>query len=207
MTISTSLLVNISENIMAEPHQVSISSVDATIAAHEKEGSHDAHLIALAVQIRHNLQYQHRWTKLTLHTVSPLDGKALPRPIISGLPPRKVYVHPDEQVEMLLQDAKQSKETNSEAQRPKQGNESGNSAPAPELEWVLPTHIREEWSLSRFSGVFSKISEVPPDEDQSAPAVQSKWRRTKRLLLAILSDDSSIVYYIVHDGIVKPRQN
>ena len=29
----------------------------------------------------------------------------------------------------------------------------------------------------------------------------------KRLLLATLDDDSTVVYYIVHDGIVKPRQN
>ena len=37
----------------------------------------------------------------------------------------------------------------------------------------------------------------------------NKWRTTqpKRLLLAILDDDSTIVYYIVHDGLVKPRQN
>jgi len=26
-------------------------------------------------------------------------------------------------------------------------------------------------------------------------------------LLATLTDDSTVVYYIMHDGIVKPRQN
>jgi len=31
--------------------------------------------------------------------------------------------------------------------------------------------------------------------------------RKKRLLLAVVSDDSTVVYYFVHDGIVKPRQN
>lgn len=37
----------------------------------------------------------------------------------------------------------------------------------------------------------------------------SKWRTTqpKRILLATLDDDSTVVYYIVHDGVVKPRQN
>lgn len=37
----------------------------------------------------------------------------------------------------------------------------------------------------------------------------TKWRisQPKRVLLATLDDDSTVVYYIVHDGIVKPRQN
>ena len=29
----------------------------------------------------------------------------------------------------------------------------------------------------------------------------------KRMLLATVDDDSTVVYYVVHDGIVKPRQN
>lgn len=37
--------------------------------------------------------------------------------------------------------------------------------------------------------------------------VPNKWRQTKRVVLATLSDDSTVVYYIVHDGLVKPRQN
>ena len=38
---------------------------------------------------------------------------------------------------------------------------------------------------------------------------EEEWRvpRTKRVLLAIVDDDSTIVYYIVHEGVVKPRQN
>jgi tRNA-splicing endonuclease subunit Sen15, fungi type len=37
----------------------------------------------------------------------------------------------------------------------------------------------------------------------------NKWRITqpKRVVMAILDDDSTVVYYIVHDGVVKPRQN
>ena len=40
--------------------------------------------------------------------------------------------------------------------------------------------------------------------------VGKNWRgdeRQKRVLLATLHDDSTVVYYIMHDGIVKPRQN
>lgn len=45
--------------------------------------------------------------------------------------------------------------------------------------------------------------------DEGEDAEPSKWRTTlpKRVLLATLDDDSTVVYYIVHDGIVKPRQN
>jgi tRNA-splicing endonuclease subunit Sen15 len=46
------------------------------------------------------------------------------------------------------------------------------------------------------------------DENEQIEAnEENEWRTTKRLLLATLDDDSTVVYYIVHDGIVKPRQN
>jgi tRNA-splicing endonuclease subunit Sen15 len=45
-----------------------------------------------------------------------------------------------------------------------------------------------------------ETEQVEDDED-------NEWRKTKRILLATLDDDSTVVYYIVHDGIVKPRQN
>jgi tRNA-splicing endonuclease subunit Sen15, fungi type len=163
-----------------------ISSIEALIGKEEVQGNDNLHHLQLATQVQHNLQYQHRWTRLKIHRISPLDGKSLPRPLVSGLPPRRLYVHPDEQVELLKKAA------------------DGDEEVAAELEWVLPTHLREEWSLSRFAEVFSKISKAPPDEEESEP---SKWRSTKRVLMAIASDDSTVVYYFVHDGIVKPRQN
>lgn len=84
----------------------------------------------------------------------------------------------------------------------------------PELEWVLPSQIQENWSLAKFAEVFDAIDVVPTRdsevEDEDDQSVGSKWRgrnRQKRLLLATLHDDSTVVYYIMHDGIVKPRQN
>lgn len=86
-----------------------------------------------------------------------------------------------------------------------------------EREWVLPTHLKEKWSLRRFAEVFDAVGKVPPDvegEDEhrgtemggGVKGVGSR-RGGKRVLLAIVADDSTVVYYIVHDGIVKPRQN
>lgn len=93
-----------------------------------------------------------------------------------------------------------------------------------EREWVLPTHLREKWSLRRFAAVFDAVGDVPEALEESAldaeveqengekgqesgDGVAKKRRGEKRVLLAAVNDDSTIVYYIVHDGIVKPRQN
>ena len=47
------------------------------------------------------------------------------------------------------------------------------------------------------------------NSDGAREGAENKWRlaNPKRALLATLDDDSTVVYYIVHDGIVKPRQN
>ena len=85
-----------------------------------------------------------------------------------------------------------------------------------EREWVLPTHLKEKWSLRRFAEIFDAVSETPPgmpqgDQEDEVKSLQKeedeKRKGGKRVLLATVSDDSTVVYYIVHDGIVKPRQN
>lgn len=89
-----------------------------------------------------------------------------------------------------------------------------------EREWVLPTHVREKWSLRRFAEVFDAVGVVPPGHEhvedgnmegemgsgEEKGGVGSR-RGGKRVLLATVADDSTVVYYVVHDGIVKPRQN
>ncbi|PQE13116.1 tRNA-splicing endonuclease subunit protein [Rutstroemia sp. NJR-2017a BBW] len=161
------------------------------------EPIHPPYLLHLAAVVLHNLQYQHDWTSLTIHTHSTLTNLPLPRPIVSGLPPKRAYIHPDEQVEIL-----------------KAEHDTGESImQVPELEWVLPTHLEEKWSLAQFSSIFDALETVPSGEgvekiDESA--VGARWQgknRQKRILLATLHDDSTVVYYIMHDGIVKPRQN
>jgi tRNA-splicing endonuclease subunit Sen15 len=164
-------------------------------------------LLGLARHVLHNLQYQHRWTDLTLHDVSPINGQPMPRPLLSGMPPRRIYVHPDEQVEMLIRAKLRSDSVEPNAQSASQTWE-----PTPEREWVLPTDLREEWTLRKFAQVFSSIGAIPPQLGSSEAGVSdanttSKWRITKRLLLAAIQSDSTIVYYVIHDGIVKPRPN
>ena len=125
-------------------------------------------------------------------------------------------MHPDEQVEMLRAGLREQDVR-------------------VEREWVLPTHLREKWSLRKFADVFDAVAEEPPEEDWAEeqgesglvgkatdgagnrkghtgsgldPSREGSGRRGgKRVLLATLSDDSTVVYYIVHEGLVKPRQN
>jgi tRNA-splicing endonuclease subunit Sen15, fungi type len=109
-------------------------------------------------------------------------------------------VHPDEQVEILKAEHETGIHIVQQAER----------------EWVLPTQLSEKWNLKAFAELFDAIDTMPPadvadvkdNDDQSQ--VGKEWRgneRQKRLLLATLHDDSTVVYYIMHDGIVKPRQN
>lgn len=177
--------------------------------------SDDDSLRQLALQIRHNLQYQHRWTNLELHTKSPLTGKPLERPLLSGLPPRRMYVNPDEQVDLLRRETARKKQHKLATSSSTESTDAGDSSITseiilqPELEWVFPSHLREEWTLRRFGVLFDSIGPTPSNTGSSSGAEEifSKWRITKRALLATLQDDSTIVYYFIHDGIVKPRQN
>ena len=79
--------------------------------------------------------------------------------------------------------------------------------------WVLPTHLQEKWSLRRFAEVFDGLGEESLGEEKGQDdGVQIRGEVKgkmcgKRVLLATLGDDSTVVYYVVHDGIVKPRQN
>jgi tRNA-splicing endonuclease subunit Sen15 len=134
-------------------------------------------LNTLAISVRYNLQYQHLWADITIHTeISENEHVVrLSRPLLSGKPPQRIYIHPDD---VLLSAEEQAKR-------------SGDGR-----EWVLPTSLLEKWSIKKFSSIFDAI----PSQKQFAD-------RPKRLLLATVSDDSTVVYYIVHDGIVKPRQN
>ncbi|OTB08449.1 hypothetical protein M426DRAFT_7764 [Hypoxylon sp. CI-4A] len=135
----------------------------------------------LAETVLDNLRHQHEWTELTLYTHSPVDGMPLPRPLISGMPPRRLYLHPDEQIEMLKAN-------------PSLG---GRIPETPVIEWVLPVHLAEKLSLGQFAFVF----------DTMPPMISVVANRIKRVLLATVHDDSTVVYYFMHDGIVKPRQN
>lgn len=158
--------------------------------------SHD-HITALANVVLNNVQYQHDWTQVQTHS-----QPNLPRPLIYGLPPKRLYVHPDEQVDIIRAEKERGEPI----------------AQEPELEWVLPLHLSEKWTPGQFAAVFDAINAIPPGgaADQDLPGFDdaaSQWKlwrgpkRGKRILLATVQDDSTVTYYWIHDGLVKPRQN
>ncbi|KAK5108723.1 hypothetical protein LTR62_007870 [Meristemomyces frigidus] len=217
----------------------------------------------LALQVAHSLRFQHNWMDVRLHYQTNRENNGAPgppRPVISGLPPQRLYVHPDEQIDLLQKQRREGK--------------AGWPEVASEREWVLPTQLGETWSLRRFGEVFDALSTIPPEKqggplnfdvvrssaagglqenddtksrvptpgggptdgedavgrmpdassgsdaeisgtatETGAPnpstAPPNPWRTSqpKRMLLASADDDSTIVYYIIHDGLVKPRQN
>ncbi|KAL7942307.1 tRNA-splicing endonuclease subunit Sen15 [Trichoderma barbatum] len=129
----------------------------------------------VASAVFHNLQDQHQWALLEIQS---LPG--LPRPMIRGLPPRLLYLHPDDQIAALAYE----KSTGTRAQH------------EAEVEWVLPVHLAEKWTLSNFAAVMDALPEAPEAR-----------KGARRIVLAALHNDSTVVYYIVQEGMIKPRQN
>lgn len=186
-------------SIPNEPHTSALQTLIETSLPPNLTSSHSSRHHAVSLQVLHNLQYQHEWTSLQIHTHAPLPSssipKLLPRPIISGLPPQRFYIHPDEQIDMLKRGIKEKDVVM-------------------EREWVLPACLMEKWTLRRFAHVFNGLQQCPLNEEAGEVEQRGQsWRwgkemkKVKRVLLAVVGDDSTIVYYIVHDGIVKPRQN
>ncbi|KAL4793593.1 hypothetical protein BDV19DRAFT_391020 [Aspergillus venezuelensis] len=172
-------------------------------------------------QVLHNLQHQHLWTSLQIHE---LNTKT-PISLISGIPPHRVYTHPDEQLYMVEQGLR---EEDVELDRM----------------FVIPTVQGQAWSLKRMAGVFDALAEPGEEEEEAVTATaeaeeqtkdgegkadnekaaklaeyylyRAKARRTgewgsKRVLLAMIDKgmggEGTVTYYVVQEGTVKPRQN
>ncbi|KAL4871570.1 tRNA-splicing endonuclease subunit Sen15 [Aspergillus spectabilis] len=175
-------------------------------------------LSATTHQILHNLQHQHLWNSLKIHDLPT----SFPASLISGIPPHRVYTHPDEQLYMVERGLR---EEDIELDRM----------------FVLPTVQGQSWSLGKLAGIFDALPD-PAEDDETQLQGQSgeesdqadgidaekatklaeyynyrmRARRTeewggKRLLLAMIDKgmggEGTVVYYVVQEGTVKPRQN
>ncbi|KAF2006137.1 hypothetical protein P154DRAFT_254280 [Amniculicola lignicola CBS 123094] len=184
-----------------EPAPIQQLVQDSELQSH----SHLPASTTLALQIQHNLQYQHAWTDVRVHSHSPVTNEPLVRPLLSGLPPKRLYVHPDEQIDLL----KEAQRQRTAAKQAGGKSDTLDVKAQPEREWVLPARLVEKWTLHRLSDIFDAITTVPPES--ATPNVEDSaanpWRTTKRVVLATADTDSTVVFYIVHDGVVKPRQN
>ena|SRR2546423_853681 len=170
---------------------------------------------ALPIEVLHNLRYQHSWTEIQVHnsqssSINAAAFNALTHndplstlshssklelihapsvPLLSGIPPRPIYIHPDFQAHLVTHNL-------TEADVPAQ------------REWVLPMSVGEKWTLERFCGLFEALPPRAPLQVANTHTHQD----AKRVLLAMVSHqghggDGTIVYYIMQEGDVKPRQN
>ena len=182
-------------------------------------------LAATTLQVLHNLQHQHLWTSLQIHDTpsSQTPGSARPDPspqdavrsLISGIPPHRIYTHPDEQLYLLDKGLREDDLK-------------------PERMFVIPTSQQQAWSLRRMAAAFDALSDVRVGvEDETASkddnpdpgkaqklkeyyvrreeALATKEWGSQRMLLAMvdkgMGGEGTVVYYIVQEGEVKPRQN
>ncbi|EGX91648.1 hypothetical protein CCM_05806 [Cordyceps militaris CM01] len=125
-----------------------------------------------ALAVMKNLQDQHDWTDLEF-----IYLKGPTRALVKGLPSKRLYLHPDDQIAALAQEQATGERVPQEAVH----------------EFVLPVHLSEKWSLADFAAVFDSFTNTDT--------------REKRIVLATLHNDSTVVYYIMQEGMVKPRQN
>jgi tRNA-splicing endonuclease subunit Sen15, fungi type len=145
--------------------------------------------------VRSNLEHQHYWTHITaLDTTTDLKThadkgstfsidreKALPRPMLYGRPPEQLYVS----------DQSSSTGPTKEAHgQPKNASV--------DYEYVLPVHLDEKWTIRQWAVLFDALP-----IQKAIGVIDQK----KRIVVAVVSGDSTVVYYIMHDGVVKPRQN
>ncbi|KAJ5973622.1 hypothetical protein N7481_010832 [Penicillium waksmanii] len=200
------------ENPIPELSQLS-ELIDSTSASTNPQA-------ATTLQILHNLQHQHLWTSLQIHASPSNSTSSGPQesrpPLISGVPPSRVYTHPDEQLYMLEQGLREDDLR-------------------PERLVVIPTAQGQNWSLRRMAAVFDALDEItiaaddeadfetrPPVEGDKVQKLEEYYQRrekanatlewgSKRVLLGMVNKgmggDGTVVYYIVQGGEVKPRQN
>ncbi len=169
---------------------------------------------------------------LSTSTSEPIHH-GVPLTLLSGIPPKPLYTHPDLQLQLLRAGIR------------------AEDQPA-EREWVLPTTLARKWSLGELCRVFDALPEraaldfsagkaelgdratstsTPPSAanatatatsggkgDEASRTGRSSGRArvrhqdAKRVLLAMRAregqgGDGTLVYYIVQEGEVKPRQN
>ncbi|KPI42134.1 uncharacterized protein AB675_5391 [Cyphellophora attinorum] len=190
---------------MSAPTPSALSSLITTTTSQVSSSAPAlAQVLALPTEILHNLQYQHTWKDLRLHQITadaalidiPNDTPAKSHDtipvIISGQPPRHVYIHPDLQSVLI------------------QHSLSAGTAIPPQREYVIPLSIaQKDVGVETLAGVFDAL---PTREPIAFGKSYDTWQDPKRVLLAMkapdgLGGDGTVAYYVCQEGEQKPRQN
>lgn len=158
----------------------------------------------LALEIVHNLQYQHNWVDLEIHNLSEeiISTASLSKTartsekyksddiiVVSGLPPSHTYLHPDFSTHLL-------------------GHNIPDSNIPVQREFVIPLSLGETISLKRLCETFDRL----PERNVLVGHDGWEWKDAKRVLTAMranpgMGGDGTVTYYVMQEGAVKPRQN
>lgn len=63
-------------------------------------------------------------------------------------------------------------------------------------EYVLVSYLNEKWTVERWASAFAAIK-----------AALNLDEEPKRLVMAMVADDSTVIYYIIYNGLVAPQRN
>lgn len=174
-------------------------------------------------QVRLNLVHYNLWTQVEVHN----------NYILSGLPPTKlVSTDSDSKREWIVckrlneQSKLKVKEINSWFEEIKQFTNGNEEKRGNEFKLDVPSeaHLQsqdttENSKKAETEDVSSSSTHIEPaSTDDSKPhPPNSLWKpidktmngkgRVDRITIALINDDGTIVYYFIHDGITKPRQN
>ncbi|KAK9477120.1 Sen15 protein-domain-containing protein [Lipomyces japonicus] len=138
----------------------------------------------LSSRVKQNLDLHHLWTELAVHQI-PLS--------------QHQHQHHDEITQQLSTESSwlTHDKLHIISGRPPQrlyGTDVQDANGKFAIEWVLPARTESKWSLSKWHAVFAAVESFT---DQ----------KLDRVLMAMHTEDSTVVYYFVHAGLIKPRKN
>ncbi|CDK24402.1 unnamed protein product [Kuraishia capsulata CBS 1993] len=111
----------------------------------------------------------------SIQTFPKSSAKGTPHGVVRGVPPKKLSE---------TTSISSTGETESSTTDKPDGDTSE--------EWVLPLSISDKLTVENIEQIFESIRSVGS-------------YRPKRIIAGLLDDDGSVVYYFIHDGLVKPR--
>lgn len=174
-------------------------------------------------QVRLNLVHYNLWTQVEVHN----------NYILSGLPPTKlVSTDPDSKREWIVckrlneQSKLKVKEINSWFEEIKQFTNGNEEKRGNEFKLDVPSEAHLQSQDTTENSKQAETEDVSSSSTHTGPAStgdskphppNSIWKpidktmngkgRVDRITIALINDDGTIVYYFIHDGITKPRQN